>query len=48
MATCPKCKSYFRLPEDEQYGHNCPLCGYGEEEREVDDDDEAVGAATVR
>jgi len=28
MATCPKCRKYFREPEDEQGEHDCPSCGY--------------------
>jgi len=35
MATCLKCKSYFKLPEDEQHGHSCPRCGYSEEQAEL-------------
>lgn len=29
MATCPKCRHYFRVLEDEDDGqHGCPSCGY--------------------
>ena len=32
MATCPRCKRYFREPEDEQGEHDCPYCGCSREE----------------
>lgn len=36
MATCPKCRYYFQVLEDEDDGqHGCPSCGYGE----YDDED---------
>lgn len=37
MPRCPRCRRQFRVPEDEDSGHACPRCGYGEpEEREWD------------
>lgn len=31
MPRCPKCRTFFRVPEDEDDGqHGCPSCGYGE------------------
>ena len=27
MSTCPKCRTYYREPEDEQGEHPCPRCG---------------------
>jgi hypothetical protein len=28
---CPNCKRSFSVLEDEQFDHNCPHCGFGEE-----------------
>jgi len=43
MSTCPKCRAYFREPEDEQGEHGCPKCGYPPacelSEQEGDEDD---------
>jgi uncharacterized paraquat-inducible protein A len=46
MPRCPKCRCQFRVPEDEDSGHPCPRCGYGEpEEREWSDEDHALAEA---
>jgi hypothetical protein len=37
MSTCPSCRYYFRVLEDEDDGqHGCPSCGYT---GHADDDD---------
>lgn len=41
MATCPRCKRHFRVPEDEQGDHGCPRCGYFHGDEREEDDDEA-------
>lgn len=38
MATCPHCRYYFHVPEDEEDMHDCPRCGYSGHE---DDDEDA-------
>jgi hypothetical protein len=34
MPRCPKCRCHFRVPEDEDSGHACPRCGYGDPDNE--------------
>lgn len=39
MATCPKCRHFFRVLADEDpRDFGCPRCGYGEPETRAEDD----------
>jgi hypothetical protein len=44
MARCPKCKTSFRVPEDESPNeHGCPKCGF-EPTEETKDDEQQEGS----